>query len=153
MEEWLSGQNTYNLHKSLPRNPYNVMDIDDVWEIDLADLSFLSKYNEKYKYILNAIGVFWRYAWSVPLRDKIVTSIKSRLKFLFRDWNQLLYNEIKLLNFLMQLSKSTLNLGELIFILLKSRKKGAIFERFNRTLKTKMYNIITKITHAVTYMS
>ena len=29
-----------------PRNPYTVTNIDDVWEMDLADLSSLSKYNE-----------------------------------------------------------------------------------------------------------
>jgi len=45
--EWLSGQNTYTLHKPVrkrfPRNPYTVTNIDDVWETDLADLSPLSK--------------------------------------------------------------------------------------------------------------
>jgi hypothetical protein len=45
--EWLSGQNTYTLHKPVrkrfPRNPYTVTNIDDVWEMDLADLSPLSK--------------------------------------------------------------------------------------------------------------
>ena len=53
VEEWLSSQNTYNLHKQIrnrfPRNPYTVTNIDDVWEMDLADLSSLAKYNDKYK--------------------------------------------------------------------------------------------------------
>ena len=59
---WLSGQNTYTLHKPVrkrfPRNPYTVTNIDDVWEMDLADLSSLSKYNEKYRYLLNVIHIF-----------------------------------------------------------------------------------------------
>jgi hypothetical protein len=50
VEERLSGQNTYNLQKPVRKkfssNPYRVKNID-VWEMDLADLSFLSKY--KYK--------------------------------------------------------------------------------------------------------
>ena len=41
VNEWLSGQNTYTLHKPVrkrfPRNPYTVTNIDDVWEMDLAD--------------------------------------------------------------------------------------------------------------------
>ena len=45
VEEWLSSQNTYTLHKQVrkrfPRNPYTVTNIDDVWEMDLADLSSL----------------------------------------------------------------------------------------------------------------
>ena len=85
---WLSVQNTYNLHKTVrkkfPRNPSTVTNIDDVWEMDPADLSSLSKY-DKYKYLLNVIDIFSRYAWSVPLKDKTGTSITSALKFLFQD--------------------------------------------------------------------
>ena len=89
VEEWLSGQNTYTLHKPVrkrfPRNPYTVTNIDDVWEMDLADLSSLSKYNDRHKYLLNVIDIFSRYAWSVPLKDKTGTSITSALKFLFKN--------------------------------------------------------------------
>ena len=66
VEEWLSSQNTYTLHKQVrkrfPRNPYTVTNIDDVWEMDLADLSSLAKYNDKYKFLLNVIDIFSRYA-------------------------------------------------------------------------------------------
>ena len=88
VEEWLSGQNTYTLHKpvrkSFPRNPYTVTNID-VWEMDLADLSSLSIHNHKFKYLLNVIDMFSLYAWSVPLKDNAGTSITTALKFLFRD--------------------------------------------------------------------
>ena len=74
----------YNLHKAVrkrfPRNPYTVTNIDDVWEMDLADLSSLSKYNDKYKYPLNVIDVFSRYAWRVQLKVKTATSITTALK-------------------------------------------------------------------------
>jgi len=47
----LSGQDTYTLHKPerrrFPSNPHSVTNID-VWEMDLAGLSSLSKY-DKYK--------------------------------------------------------------------------------------------------------
>ena len=46
VNDWLSGQNTYTLHKPVrkrfPRNPYTVTNIDDVWEMDLVDLISLS---------------------------------------------------------------------------------------------------------------
>jgi hypothetical protein len=65
VEEWLSRQDTYTLHKPVrkrfPRNPYIVTNIDDVWEMDLADLTSLAKYNDKYKYLLNVIDVFSRF--------------------------------------------------------------------------------------------
>ena len=71
--------------KRFPRNPYTVTNIDDVWEMDLANLSSLSKYNDKYKYLLNVIDIFSRYAWSVPLKGKTGTSITSALKSLFKN--------------------------------------------------------------------
>jgi hypothetical protein len=61
VEEWLTGKNTYTLHKPVrkmfPRKPYTVTNID-VWEIDLADLGSLSIYNDKHKYLLNVIDIF-----------------------------------------------------------------------------------------------
>jgi len=60
--EWLSGQDMYTLRKPVrkrfPRNPYTVTNIDDVWEMDLAELSSFSKYNDKYKHLLNVIEYF-----------------------------------------------------------------------------------------------
>ena len=86
MEEWLSGQNTYSLHKParkrFPRNPYTVTNIDDVWEMDPADLSSLSKYNDKYKYLLNVIDIFSRY---VSKKHKTGKSITPGLKVLFQN--------------------------------------------------------------------
>jgi len=62
VEVWLSGQDSYTLHKPVrkrfPRNPYTVTNIDDVWEIDLAYLSSLSRYSDKYKYLLNVMTYF-----------------------------------------------------------------------------------------------
>jgi hypothetical protein len=53
VEEWLAGQETYTLHKlermRFPRNTYSVTNIDDASEMDLADLSAISRYNDKYK--------------------------------------------------------------------------------------------------------
>jgi len=65
------------VRKRFPRNPYTVTNIDDVWEMDLADLSYLSKYNEKYRYLLNVIDIFSCYAWSVPLKDKQTNILKQ----------------------------------------------------------------------------
>jgi hypothetical protein len=49
VQQWLSSQDTYTLHKPVrkifPRNAYTVPNLDDVWEIDLAELTSLSKYN------------------------------------------------------------------------------------------------------------
>ena len=50
----------------------------------LADLSKLSKFNDKHRYLLCIIDVFSKYAWVVPIKDKtgktLVIAFKSVLK-------------------------------------------------------------------------
>jgi hypothetical protein len=55
-----------------------------VWEIDIRYLNSLSKYDDKFKYLLCVIDLFSRYAWTVPLKDNRANSIKKALKYLFR---------------------------------------------------------------------
>ena len=58
--------------------------IDTQWQADLADLSNLSKSNDKHRYLLCIIDVFSKYAWVVPIKDKngktLVIAFKSVLK-------------------------------------------------------------------------
>lgn len=51
--------------------------------MDLADVSSLSKYKDGYKYLLNAIDVSSRYAWSVPLKSKTSSAVSRASKQLF----------------------------------------------------------------------
>jgi transposase InsO family protein len=147
VEEWLSSLNTYILHKPVkkkfPRNPYTVTNIDDVWEMDLSDLSSLSKY--KYRYLLNVIDIFSRYAWSVPLKDKTGNSITSALKSLFQDRKPIT----------IQSDKGTEVVNATVQLYLKRQGvnfhtthnpdiKGAVIERFNKSLKIRMFKYFTK---------
>jgi hypothetical protein len=74
VEEWLSSQNTYTLHKRVrknyPRHPYNVTNIDVVWEMGFANLSSHSKYNDN---LLNVLDIFSWYGSSELLKNKIAT--------------------------------------------------------------------------------
>jgi len=81
-------QDAYTLHRPLrkrfPRNPYTVNNIDDVWEIDILDLSSLKKYNN-YRYLLQVIDAFSKYLHSVPLRIKTGKEVAVALESIFRD--------------------------------------------------------------------
>ena len=52
----------------------------DVWECDLMDMQFLSKYNDKYKYLLSVTDVFSKYLHIVPLRSKMGTAVSSAFR-------------------------------------------------------------------------
>ena len=145
MEGWLSDQNTYTLHKPVrsrfPRSPYTVTNIDDVWEMDFGDLSSLSKYNVRYKYLLNVVDIFSRYVWSVPLKHKIGSSIKSALKVLFENRKPIKIQSDKGTEFVNATVQQYLKRKGVSFHTTRNPDiKGAIGERFYRNLKKKCIN-------------
>ena len=147
VEEWLSGHDIYTLHKParkrFPRNPYTVTNIDDVSEMDLAFLSSLSKYTDKYKYLLNVIDIFSRYAWSVPLKHKNGNSITSALKVLFQNRKPITIQSNKGTEFVNATVQQYLKSQGVSFHTTHNPDiNGAIFELFDRTLK--MYKYFTK---------
>jgi len=85
---WLETQVAYTLHRPLrkrfPRNPYTVNNIDDVWEIDILELTSLIKYNN-YMYLLQVIDVFSKYLHCVPLRTKTGGEVAAAFESIFRD--------------------------------------------------------------------
>jgi transposase InsO family protein len=87
IKAWLETQDAYTLHRPLrkrfPRNPYTVNNTDDVWEIDILDLTSLKKFNN-YRYLLQVIDVFSRYLHSVPLRTKTGKEVAAALESIFR---------------------------------------------------------------------
>ena len=89
IKEWLETQDAYTLQRPLrkrfPRNPYTVNNINDVWELDILDLSSLKKYNSSYRYLLHEIDVFSNYLHSVPLRTKTGEEVAAALESIFKD--------------------------------------------------------------------
>ena len=66
---------------------------DNIWGVDLADMSLISKCNKGIKYLLCVIDLFSKYAWAVPLKDKkgirIVNAFQSILKKFERKPNKI----------------------------------------------------------------
>ena len=74
IQDWLSTQDVYTLHKpakkKFKRNKIVVQGIDHQWQVDLADVSTLTKANTGYWYILTYIDILSKYAWAFPLKTK-----------------------------------------------------------------------------------
>ena len=62
------------LHKPIKRNFTRqcviVNHIDEIWCSDLVEMQQFSKWNKGYRYLLMVSGMFSKYGWSVPLKDK-----------------------------------------------------------------------------------
>ena len=62
------------IRKFKKRKAYSSFRVN-IWELNLADMQSLSKYNKGIKFFLCAIDLFSKYAWVFPLKDKKETSI------------------------------------------------------------------------------
>ena len=89
IKAWLETQDAYTMHrhvrKRFPRNPQTVNNIDDVWEINILDLSSVKKYNDNHRYVLQVIYVFSKFLHSIPLRTKTGKEVTSAIESILQD--------------------------------------------------------------------
>ena len=64
----------YTLHKAARvrflRRKTCAKGINDLFQIDLADMSNISSHNDGYRYLLTCIDVFSKRAWAIPVKTK-----------------------------------------------------------------------------------
>jgi hypothetical protein len=89
IQKWLNNQDSYSINKhtnkKFNRGRVLVSGINDQWEADLADLSYYSKENDEYKYLLVVIDVFTRFGWAQPLKNKKAATIVDAFKLIISD--------------------------------------------------------------------
>ena len=61
---------------------------DETRSADLIDKSSLSKYNNKYNFILTVIDIFTKYAWAIPLKNKSGLSLTNGFKIVLSEHPQ-----------------------------------------------------------------
>ncbi|XP_025155723.1 uncharacterized protein LOC112588809 [Harpegnathos saltator] len=153
---WLQAQDAYILHRparyKFPRLHYNVTNIDDLWEADLIELANLRNYNEGYCYLLTIIDVLSKFVWVEPIRSKTSDSVTeafrrvlSRSRGRVPVWLQ----SDKGKEFIGQTFQKFLKEKNISFRTVRNPDvKTAVIERFNRTLKERLWRYFThKNTH------
>lgn len=148
--EWLKTQWTHTLHqpmrKTFDRRRYITRGLDYQFQADLVEMQPFSKQNRGMRYLLTVIDVFSRYAWARPLKTKTGKDITLAFKSIFDKSKRIprLIQTDQGLEFENRIFRSYLNnLGVELFSV-KSPHKAALVERFNRTLKTRMWRVFTK---------
>ena len=148
VQEWLKAQPTYTLHrmarKKYPTRKYIVHDIDEQWQADLADVSLIARQNKGYNFLLTVIDIFSRYAWARPLKTKSGKEVATAFKDIFAEGRIPCRIQTDQGREFENRDVACL-FGELNIELfsVKSAYKAAIVERFNRTLKTKLWRYFT----------
>ena len=69
--------------------------IDEIFSCDLVDMQKYSKVNRGYKYIFTNIDIFSKYAWTFPLKTKILKILNNVLKKYLKKENLNIFGLIK----------------------------------------------------------
>ena len=148
VNKWMQRQDTYTLHKparkKFPRNRVVVFAKDSQWEADLVDVSSLSHQNKGYKFLLTCIDVLSKFAWVVPLKNKKgVTLVKAFKKILSSGRTPVRLYTDKGTEFTNREFQKLLKNKAIYYFTAKNETKCSIIERFNRSLKTKVWKMFT----------
>jgi hypothetical protein len=146
------------LHKPVRRNfirrKVSFQYLDQVWAADLVDMSEWAHWNKGYKWMLNCVDGFSRYAFSEPMKDKtaqstfdaferIIESSGRKPDYIWCDQGK------EFINSLFANDGYSKDKGTMYFV--HNEGKACIVERFNRTLKTmswkRAYELNTKDWH------
>jgi len=141
VKEWLSGQETYTLHRPVRRNFQRrriiVSGIDDQWQADLIDFTKLKKFNNGHTFVLIVMDVFSKFAWAEPLKNKTRKSVlKAFAKIVNRSGRKPLFLYTgRGLEFTNKLFQRWLKKKQIHFLTPQNQEtKAVIAERIIRTL-------------------
>lgn len=148
-QTWLTGQRTYTLHraarKRYPTRRYYVNDIDEQWQSDLADMVDVQRWNNGYRYILTVIDILSRYGWARPLKTKAGREVAAAFKSIFdadgRIPIRIQTDQGK--EFENRHVRELCSQHNIELFSVKSAYKCALVERWNRTVKSKLWKVFT----------
>lgn len=149
VKDWLAGERVYSLHKparkTFKRNRSIVSRVDEQWQADLVDMQVYSSSNRGCRYLLTVIDMFSKFAFVVPLKNKEGSTLKVAFKDIFAtgrvpeklqtDEGTEFENRI--------LGPYLHSMGVRHFTTKNRQIKCAMVERFNRTLKGRLYKYMT----------
>ena len=150
VENVLKQEQAYTLHKParrhFPRNHIYVKGIDGQWQADLADMQSLSRQNDGMRYILTVIDVFSKFAWAQPVKSKDAETIRDAFREVLRDAAprkppRLQTDKGK--EFFNKDFDALVKRHGIQHFATESDQKAAVVERFNRTIKTRLWTYMS----------
>ena len=116
------------------------------WQADLVDLTTLKDDNDGMTFLLTIIDVFSKRARCIPMPSKSAASLVAALQIAFADDRPQTLQTDRGMEFLNKSVQALLRKrGVHHFSTHNAETKASIVERFNRTLKTRMWRYFTKV--------
>ena len=103
-----------------------------------------SKWNKGFRYLLMVLDVFSKYGWIVPLKDKKGETVVEAFKSIFKEGRkpQYLWTD-KGKEYYNKHVKELLDKNGITLYSTENEEKSSVCERWNRTIKTKMWKQFT----------
>ena len=130
--------------RNFPRRHVIVLGLDDLFQADLVDMQKYSDVNRGHNYILTVINAFSKYAWAYALKSKSAEDVATAFERILKKHKAPKH---------LQTDDGTEFLNKRFQSLMKKYKinhystysvlKASIVERFNRTLKGKMWKMFS----------
>lgn len=131
------------LHKQARRNyPTRYVElkgVNDLYQSDLVDMIKFSKFNKGYKYILVVINCFSKFVIATSLKTKSASEVERTLRPIFDKYKMKHFQTDKGSEFFNHRVSNLIKKYGVNHYYTFSDKKASIVERFNRTLKNKMW--------------
>ena len=145
---WLSKQDVYTSHhpiiRRFARKKVITRGIDDVWDVDLMDMSNLANENDGYTFIGIFIDIFSRYLYAIPMKNKSNAETLKAIKKAFGESRSqpetLRSDEGK--EFTGKEIRKYLADREIYQQIARNEHKANYAERVIRTLKKKIYKYL-----------
>ena len=149
VKNWLKTQDTYTRYKPIVRRhkfqSTFVSDLGDQVQMDLVDMGKYKDQNKGFYWILTAVEILSRYAFSIPVHRKTTKDMTKAVSKLLEEFKERFGRYPKTAQF--DDGKEFYNVGvkELLkshdvkYFSTTSSRKAAVVERYNRTLKTSMW--------------
>ena len=149
VRRFLRGQITYTLHKQakrkFKRNPVIVAHPGEQWQGDLMDMTQWSKFNGGHNYILTLIDIFSKKGYAIPIKRKQGEHVAKALEGIFKHEKPTYLQTDKGTEFKNKQVQQVLKDYEVAYFTSHNEAiKCSIVERFNSTLKNKIFRIATK---------
>lgn len=136
------------LHKqarvNFPRRYVELKSVTDLYQADLVEMIPFSKINKGFKYIMTVINCFTKYAFAVPLKTKTANEIVINLEPILKMFPMKNFQTDQGTEWFNSKVKSLLEKHSVNHYATFSDKKASIIERFNRTLKNKMWKMFSE---------
>ena len=131
-----------------------VFGIDEQWAVDLIEVINIAKCNRGYRYLLTVVDVFSKYTWVEPVKTKTgqdvtITFEKILKQSQGRQPQKLQTDDGK--EFYNKHFRALMKLKNIHHFSTSGDSKASIVERFNRTLKERLYRHFT-IRNTLTFL-